>query len=569
MRTVMRFFLVLACVVGLVAPVSAAHAAAAAPTISVESDRWHVNATLSGVSTFEFFVKATGVADQYFRDVRSRFLVDPLVYGGRSVTVSARARTSPTDAWSSSVTFTVASPVPSLATAADQRHVTATLPQAVTFVFVVKTAGLADAYFGNVASTFAVDPWTYGGRTVLVSARAQGTADHPWAPSVQLTVPVPTAGVPILEVKPDRRHVYATLPGTSNFEFVVKSTGLADAYFNNTGSAFAIDPAVYGGRTVRVSARIGGPIGPAWSTAVTVAVPPLKYYGIANAQGPAGNSGAIAKGVGVTLNRDDWKYPASFATLDALVERDAAAGLTPLPILSHYQRISTIDAEAWSEWAAGVVARYGPGGDFWAGRADGHLAPVYFEVLNEPFVPWFYAPPEPAAYATFFKTVVTRARAANPQAKFLFGTDPQPFHDGNGNWTTQTWNELVKAAPDGPAALALADAVTVHPYNSYVEELGWGRAADTHRDFPDKPVWFTEIGFRLDYPLDGGVLTEESQAAYLQRSLADFVNWPWAQAYIWFKMTDYSATTTTDKWGLVNWDGTPRLAYHAYRGFIS
>jgi hypothetical protein len=567
MRTVARLSVVLACLVGLGVPVQAS-AGAPAPTLSVEADRWHVSASLSGVTLFEYFVTAPGKPDRYVRDVGSRFTVDPLVYGGLAVRVTARGRTSPTDAWSSAVNFTVAPAVPALSLAADKRHVTASLPLATAFVFVVKTAGLPDLYLDNVASTFAVDPWKYGGRTVRVSARAQGTAGNPWATSVEFAVPAPAAGVPVVEVRPDRRHVYATLPGTTGFVFVVKSTGLADRYVE-APSPFVIDPAVYGGRTVRVSARAAGAASNPWAPEVTVAAPPVKYYGIANAQGPRLDAGPDAKRVGITLDRDDWKYPASFAQLDAMVARDAAAGLTPLPILCDYTRISTIDVDAWSTWAAGVVARYGPGGTFWAGRADGHLAPVHFEVLNEPFVPWFYPSPEPAAYATFFKTVVTRARAANPNAKFLFATDPQPFHDGQSNWTTQSWNELVKAAPDGPAALALADAITVHPYNSYQEALGWGRAKDTHDDFPTKPVWLTEIGFRFDFELDGTVLTQEGQAAYLQRSLVDFVNWPWAQAYVWFKWTDYSATNPDQRWGIVDWNGGHRLSYDAYRDFIS
>jgi hypothetical protein len=65
------------------------------------------------------------------------------------------------------------------------------------------------------------------------------------------------------------------------------------------------------------------------------------------------------------------------------------------------------------------------------------------------------------------------------------------------------------------------------------------------------------------------VLTQEGQAAYLQRSLVDFVNWPWAQAYVWFKWTDYSATNPDQRWGIVDWNGGHRLSYDAYRDFIS
>ena len=108
--------------------------AATVPTVTVETDRWHVDATLSGVSTFDFEVATSGAATELFEKVPARFLVDPLVYDSKSVHVRVRAHTSTVGAWSSQITFTVARPVPSLALAADNRHVTATLPQAVTFV---------------------------------------------------------------------------------------------------------------------------------------------------------------------------------------------------------------------------------------------------------------------------------------------------------------------------------------------------------------------------------------------------------------------------------------------------
>jgi hypothetical protein len=578
LRTVTRFFFVLTCLVGAGLPMSAANAATV-PSIAVESDHWHVDATLSGVSAFDFEVATSGAATELFEKVPARFLVDPLVYDSKSVQVRVRAHTSTVGAWSSQIAFTVARPVPSLTLAADNRHVTATLPQAVTFVFVVKSAGMADAYFANTVSAFAVDPWTYGGKSVKVSARAEGNPNYPWATGIDFVVPAPTSDVPVLEVKPDHRHVYATLPGNTNFEFVVKSDGMADQYYNNTTSPFAIDADVYGGKTVTVSARIGGAVGPAWATKVVVAVPPVKYFGVNDATNPHEAGGVDAKKIGLTLDRQGWQNPGaagvdeqtSVAALDARVSVDAADGLAILPILYDYRQLSTIDANVWADWAARVVSRYGPGGTFWAGRADGDLAPVYFEILNEPFNQNLEKAGfvEPDAYTTFFKTVVTRARAANPAAKFLFPGATQTILDSQNKWSTESWDQLVKASPDGPAAIALADAVTVHPYNSYVEPDGWGQAVVVHNDFPGKPVWITEIGFRLGDSLDGNILTQESQAAYLQRSLADFISWPWAQAYLWFKWSDYSATDNDNRWGLVDWDGTHRISYDAYQQFIS
>jgi hypothetical protein len=131
------------------------------------------------VSAFDFEVSTSGAATEVFEDVPARFLVDPLVHGGRSVQVRARAHTPPGSSWSARVSFTVATPVPSLVRAADNRHVTATLPQVVSFVFVVKSAGMADAYFADTTSPFAIDAAVYGGRTVTVSA---ASAEPPGRP---------------------------------------------------------------------------------------------------------------------------------------------------------------------------------------------------------------------------------------------------------------------------------------------------------------------------------------------------------------------------------------------------
>jgi hypothetical protein len=60
------------------------------------------------------------------------------------------------------------------------------------YVFVVKTSGLADAYFHHQPSTFQV-PFSYASRTVRVSARADGPVSNPWA-SPELSFFVPSFG---------------------------------------------------------------------------------------------------------------------------------------------------------------------------------------------------------------------------------------------------------------------------------------------------------------------------------------------------------------------------------------
>lgn len=454
---------------------------------------------------------------------------------------------------------------PTVTLQADGWHVGASLANTASFCFVVKSAGMPDRYTSLVVPPFLVDPFVYGGKTVTVSARASGPTSNPWASSIQFTVPVPTSGAPVLDARPDRRHVYAKLPGTSTFVYSVKSTGMADAYFQDVLPPFVI-PAKYDGRQVRVGARASGPVSNPWAKEVTVDVPVAKQYGIADATGPDHTSGPDAKKLGITLDRFDLRYGESVESMDAKIAASTSSGLTPLPLLVQYGTISQFDLAGWKQWAATVVARYGPGGSFWVGRPDAQYAPIHFELLNEVYGSWFYPTPEPAAYATFFRAVASAARAANPESRFLLAAYPHTFVDASGVWSTKTWDQLFLESADGSAATALAAGITTHPYGSYTGRTGWPTASLAHQDFPTLPVWLTEIGFRIGQVVDGTTVDDELQAAYLQRSLVDFTGWPWAQAYVWFKYADYGPD---NQWGVVRSDGSHRASYYAYRDFVS
>jgi hypothetical protein len=56
-------------------------APAGAPTVTVEPDHFYVDATLPGIATFMFVVKAAGMSDAYFPDQPPRFLADPFSTG--------------------------------------------------------------------------------------------------------------------------------------------------------------------------------------------------------------------------------------------------------------------------------------------------------------------------------------------------------------------------------------------------------------------------------------------------------------------------------------------------------
>jgi hypothetical protein len=552
--------------VGAVGQAPDAAAAAAPPEVSRSADGWHVNASLAGTQLFMFVIKTAGQPDKYVGNQPAQFLIDPWIYGGLTITVSARAEGPQSNPWASALTFTARDARPAIARASDGWHVEAYLPGTQLFVFVIKVAGQPDKYVGNQSSPFLIDPWIYGGKAVSVSARGEGAPSNPWASALTFTA---RDARPAVSLAPDGWHVNAYLPGTQQFVFVIKVAGHPDRYIGGQTAPFAIDRDRYGGRSIFVGARAEGPPENPWAApGLNFIVPAVKVYGIADAQNGRPGSGVDAKALGITLNRIDFGPTDSFAEMDAKVAADAASGLTPLIILVEYYRpISQWDQAQWQQWASAVVARYGPGGTFWQGRTDGQYAPTYFEVLNEPYGWWFYPTPEPAAYATFFADVATAAKVANPRAKFLLASSPHNFKlSANGPWSSQSWDDMVKSAPDGPRAVLLADGVTVHPYGSYTHPSGWPTAVATHQNFPQLPVWITEVGYNISATIDGVTVTEDVQAQWMTRSLTDFASWPWAQGYLWFKWSDYGPD---NMWGVVRPDGSHRPSYDAFRNFIA
>ncbi len=304
--------------------------------------------------------------------------------------------------------------------------------------------------------------------------------------------------------------------------------------------------------------------------------PAGKLFGVVGANGPSGTSGADARNLGITLDRVEFSPTTDVATMDATVALDASHRLTPLVLLSQYSTgtglpLSGFNLGQWKTWAAMVVSRYGPGGSFWRGRTDSQYAPAYFELLNEPYGLWFYTPPEPVAYATFFANVAGAAKFANPRARFLLAGYPDTFKVASGadgapdTWSSQSWDDLLKAAPDGPLAVRLADGVTSHPYGSFTASPGWHDAIGTHNDFPQLPVWITEIGYRINEKIDGVLVTPAVQANLMLRSLVDFAGWSWARTYVWFRWSDNRG----NGYGLVDGDGNHRPSYDAYQSFIA
>jgi hypothetical protein len=85
-----------------------------------------------------------------------------------------------------------------------------------------------------------------------------------------------------------------------------------------------------------------------------------------------------------------------------------------------------------------------------------------------------------------------------------------------------------------------------------------------HAGWFGQPFWLTETGWQ------SGPIGEPLQAAYYGGLLSDwFTNYPgqtWIDRISFYEMQDPPNAST---WGILNADGTPKMAYFAYRSFIA
>jgi hypothetical protein len=259
------------------------------------------------------------------------------------------------------------------------------------------------------------------------------------------------------------------------------------------------------------------------------------------------------------------------AESDALYRNAAQRGLRILPLLQKSNALPA-DVDEYANVVAAFARRFGPGGDFWSAHPelDASLASTHFEVYNEPYGDW-YGPVEPARYASLLRTVVPRARQANPQAKFLIPVDRTP--DGE----RHTWIDDLYAAE--PGLNELFDGVAMHPYsgNRAPDEpndpWGFARIAEARKALQshgagDKAFWITEVGWST-CPADPQWCVSEAQQAANMERLAELVRTRYtfvdAVFYYHFIGFEREPSDTEDFYGIVHADFSPKPAFHALR----
>jgi hypothetical protein len=291
----------------------------------------------------------------------------------------------------------------------------------------------------------------------------------------------------------------------------------------------------------------------------------------------------------------DWSVvePASgqydWSRYDQLELTSAQRGFTVLPVLMHTPawagpNWNTIpsDPSAYADFVAHVVARYGPGGSFWAAHPDlASKAPQYFELWNEPYYPQFSAGQiDPGRYARLVKAGGQAGKAANRQAKFIAASETSVQPSGSSAWVS--WTDAMYAAV--PDLNNYFDAVAVHPYsknrspdapiNGYIHDK-FQRIATIHGAFSDhggadKPLWITEAGWSTCSNTSQDCVSEADQAAYTTKlfSMVQSQYRGFVAAVFLYRTSDLGPAGSSDaeqNFGLTRDNGAPKPAWNAVR----
>ena len=253
-----------------------------------------------------------------------------------------------------------------------------------------------------------------------------------------------------------------------------------------------------------------------------------------------------------------------WAATDRFMSAAADVGLDVLAIVDYSARWASSDPDgngdvayppndssAYASYAAAVVSRYGPGGEFWTGRARARaLAAV--ELWNEPWGWFFWKPePDPAAYAGLARQAAQAVKNANPGVKVVVPADVEQSRQDDAE---APWFDAVLAAEPGLADVV--DVWSVHPYPHprssgpvAPDDGDFGRVATTYLIAGERgatrPVWITEIGWSSAVKADGGT-TEENQAAFLGAALDRVAaEWPFVD-HVFVYSWDTSSGDPTD-----------------------
>jgi hypothetical protein len=304
------------------------------------------------------------------------------------------------------------------------------------------------------------------------------------------------------------------------------------------------------------------------------------------------------------LSQYDWEFT------DSLVRDAAARGIRVIPTIfgtpSWLNRAdgdeycpgtcapsSEATRNVWADFAAALVARYGPKGSFWAPTQDcpiplicrrgpppcgctSALPILTWQIWSEQNSPKYFAPaPSARRYGRLLAVTAGRIHAVDPKAEVITG----------GMWGPPSADEVIPTAQylrqlyAVPGVKSSFDAVAVHPYAPSLDRVSDQvkavlrviRAAGD-----DAGIWITELGWASDGPRDNGLVkTPKAQARLLTSSVSNLIakRLAWRiRGVLWYAWRDAPPEQTDCEWcpksGLRKRNGAPKPAAKAFKRLV-
>jgi polysaccharide biosynthesis protein PslG len=340
---------------------------------------------------------------------------------------------------------------------------------------------------------------------------------------------------------------------------------------------------------------------------------PGKFWGVVPQAEPSleqlqrlkrGGVDSIRVGLGWSAVRPLKDGPFDWSGPDRAIERAALAGIEVLPTFGgppswavpivpvpgsggsvrapRNLPVRGAAAAGWSSFAAAAVARYGPGGSFWAEHPAIVPRPIrVWQVWNEQNFLYFVARPNPVEYGKLVKLSFNAVRSVDPGGKIVLGgmfSRPQEA-------TLRRKPPLAYFATDfldrmydsTPGIRSKFHGVALHPYTGdyrrltpYVEEFR--TVLKAHHD-AGKGLWITELGWSSQRPSRGNSFAKgrQGQAQQLKGAFAllrkNQRKWRLQRIY-WFSVDDQPRTCNfCDGSGLFASGFVPKPAWFSYVRF--
>ena len=274
-----------------------------------------------------------------------------------------------------------------------------------------------------------------------------------------------------------------------------------------------------------------------------------------------------------------------FSLYDMYMEAAAKNGFSVLPILfdppafrsarpASGARRGTYPPANYSDFAvfaARLVRRYGPGGEFWLRHPELPQLPIRsWQVWNEPNIPVYWpSGPNAAEYAAMLRAVGDGIKAVDPGARVItaglndseLGIKLVPFLNG-----------MYRAGAKGSF-----DVLALHPYapgSDLVRAQITRAVRELRRNGDQARTLVTELGWATGSPSRRAlVVSEAGQASLIRRTITELARHRdrlRLDGVFYFNWRDVSpAAGAGDHWGLhtglLREDGSPKPALQALR----